>query len=314
MEQLLSGYSTAGRIQQARLCIVIYNMHTLRHERVFQIGCLIPGWVMISSLNNTSIKRIRGLRQRKERERSGLFFIEGIRIVAEAVRLGAPIESLVIAPELLTSLFARQIVSEQQQAGVPCLEVTAAVFQSLSAREGPQGMAALVRQQWQPLEQIGRGDELCWVALDSVQDPGNLGTILRTCDAVGGAGVILLNATTDPYDPAALRASMGAVFSQRLVRADFARLADWKRQQHYAVVGTSGAAAQDYHATSYPLPVVLLMGSERLGLSPEQQALCDMMVSIPMVGRSDSLNLAVATGVLLYELFNQRRASAGTGR
>jgi TrmH family RNA methyltransferase len=261
----------------------------------------------ISSLGNANIKRIRSLRQRKERERSGLFFVEGIRPVTEAIQAGVALESLIAAPELLVSPFARQIVAEQQQAGTPYLEVTAAVFQSLSSRDGPQGIAAVARQQWELLERVRLRDELCRVALVDVQDPGNLGTILRTCDAVGSGGVILLDQTTDPYDPAALRASMGAVFALHLTRASFAEFAEWKRQHGYPVVGTSDSATHDYQAIAYQLPPVLLMGSERQGLAPEQRAICDTMVSIPMVGRSDSLNLAVATGVMLYELFNQRR-------
>src|SRR5207245_8395225 len=132
-------------------------------------------------------------------------------------------------------------------------------------------------------------------------NPGNLGAILRTCDAVGCAGIILLGDTTDPYHPAALRASMGAVFSQRLVRAQLDEFARWKREHGYIVVGTSVTAEQEYRQVSYPAPLVLLMGSERLGLSAEQQAVCDMLVRIPMVGTGDSLNLAVATRGVLYE-------------
>ncbi len=266
---------------------------------------------MITSFSNPQIKRIRALRQRKERERSGLFFVEGIRIVAEAVQIGAPLELLVLCPDLLSSDFARQLVEQQRQAGVPLLEVSAPVFERLSSRQGPQGVAAVLRQQWEPLAQVRLEPSETWVALESVQDPGNLGTILRTCDAVGVAGLLLLGASTDPYDPAALRASMGAVFAQRLARADVAQFAAWKQQHGYRVVGTSGAAACDYQKAVYAPPLVLLMGSERLGLSPEQQALCDTLVSIPMVGRSDSLNLAVATGVVLYEIFNQHRRTAG---
>jgi TrmH family RNA methyltransferase len=124
---------------------------------------------------------------------------------------------------------------------------------------------------------------------------------------VGGAGLLLLGDSADPYDPGAVRASMGALFALRLARATFDEFAAWKRQRACTVVGTSDAAAQDYRAVAYRPPLVLLMGSERQGLSPDQQALCDAVVSIPMVGRSDSLNLAVATGVMLYEIFNQQR-------
>jgi TrmH family RNA methyltransferase len=265
----------------------------------------------ISSTSNASIKRIRALRQRKERERSGLYFIEGIRIVAEAIQTGAALETLVVAPELLSSDFARQVVAEQQQAGVLCLEVSAPVFRSLSAKEGPQGIGAVLRQHWEPLEHLRLEAGQHWLALESVQDPGNLGTIARTCDAVGCAGMLLLGASTDPYDPAALRASMGALFSLRLTRTSFAAFAAWKQQHGYRVVGTSDAAACSYRSIDYTSPLVLLLGSERQGLSAEQQAVCDEVVSIPMVGRSDSLNLAVAAGVLLYELFHQQRGPTG---
>lgn len=263
--------------------------------------------MLISSQSNPAIRQIRGLRSRKEREQTGLFFIEGIRIVAEAVQTGAAIESLVVAPDLLTSDFAGDLVEQQRRTGIPVVEVTPGVFESLSSKDGPQGLGAVVRQRWESLDTVSPGPGPGWVALSAVQDPGNLGTILRTADAVGCSGVILVGPTTDPYDPAALRASMGAVFAQRLVRADVAQLAAWKRRTGAVLVGTSDAAATDYRSAAYKLPVVLFMGSERQGLSEEEKALCDLMVGIPMVGRSDSLNLAVATAVVLYELFNQGR-------
>ncbi len=263
--------------------------------------------MLISSQANARVKQIRSLRHRQERERTGLFFIEGIRIVAEAVQMRAEIETLIVAPELLKSEFARGIVQQQREQGTPVLEVTAEVFKSLSVKEGPQGLGAVARQRWQRLDELRLEANDYMVALDAAQDPGNIGTILRTSDAVGSAGLILLGHSADPYDPAALRASMGALFAQRLVRASFAEFAAWKRQRGYSVVGTSGAASHDYRGVAYPRPLVLLMGSEREGLSEEQQALCDLMVKIPMVGRSDSLNLAVATGITLYEIFYQFR-------
>jgi TrmH family RNA methyltransferase len=214
---------------------------------------------------------------------------------------------LVVAPALLTGDFGRGLVKTAQQRGLRSVEVTAEVFASFSGKDGPQGLGAVVGQRWEPLSQVRLESGLCWVALDAAQDPGNIGTILRTCDAVGGAGLLLLGDSADPYDPGAVRASMGALFALRLVSATFDEFATWKRQHTYTVVGTSDAAAQDYHAIAYRPPLVLLMGSERQGLSPDQQAFCDVVVSIPMVGRSDSLNLAVATGVMLYEIFNQQR-------
>lgn len=263
--------------------------------------------MLITSISNPKIKEIRSLRQRKERAQTGLAFIEGIRIVTDAVQHPGTLETIVVAPELLTSPFARELVEAQRRAGTSCLEVTAEVFQSLSSKDGPQGLGAVIRQRWESLERVRLADDFCRVALEAVQDPGNLGTILRTCDAVGCTGVMLLGQSTDPYDPAALRASMGAIFSQRLVKTSFEAFATWKQEHGYRVIGTSGAAPVEYSGVRYQFPLILLMGSERLGLSAEQQAICDTVVSIPMVGQGDSLNLAVATGVMLYELFNQRR-------
>ena len=179
------------------------------------------------------------------------------------------------------------------------------MFAGHLCRDGPQGLGAVLRQRTESLDQATPGGELYWVALDAAQDPGNIGAILRTSDAVGGAGLILLGNAADPYDPAAVRASMGALFAQRVVRADWDTFVAWKQQHGVAVIGTSDKAEQDYRGASYPTPLVLLMGSEREGLSPAQQAVCDRMVRIPMVGRSDSLNLAVATAIVLYELFHQ---------
>ncbi|HEY7833481.1 MAG TPA: RNA methyltransferase [Ktedonobacterales bacterium] len=269
--------------------------------------------MLIASASNPLIKQIRALRARKAREEAGVCWAEGIRIVAAAVEHGAAIERLVVAPDLLTSAYARDLAAAQRARGVPYTEVSAAVFASLSLKEGPQGIGAVVRQRWTALDTLAPGGELCWIALDAAQDPGNLGTILRTGDAVGAAGIILLGHAADAYDAAALRASMGAIFAQRLVRASFAELIDWKTRHSAALIGTSDAAPTDYQALRYPHPAILLMGSERQGLAPDQQAACDHLVRIPMTGTSDSLNLAVATAVALYEIYNQRRhASMGT--
>jgi TrmH family RNA methyltransferase len=263
--------------------------------------------MIISSQTNLRVKQIRNLCHRQERERSGLFFIEGIRPVAEAIQMKAAIETLVIAPDLLRSQFGQEIVQTQREQGTSLIEVTPDVFRSLSLKEGPQGIGAVVHQRWESLETIRLSHKSYWVALDAAQDPGNIGTILRTGDAFGSSGLILLGHSADPYDPTALRASMGAVFSQRLVKASFSDFAQWKQRHHYTVIGTSGAATAEFREISYQAPLILLMGSERLGLSGEQQAVCDTMIKIPMVGRSDSLNLSVATGITLYEIFHQCR-------
>lgn len=273
-----------------------------------------PG--LITSPTNRRVAQIRKLRSRKEREASGLFFVEGIRAVGEAVQLGAAIETLVVAPELLRSAFGRDLVAGREAAGVPVLRLSAEAFAAISGKDGPQGLAAVVRQQWEELPEgaapgAGHGGHVppLWIAVEAVQDPGNLGSILRTGDAVGTAGAILLGPATDPHDPACVRASMGAVFSQRLVRGDVDRFRAWARRHGLAVVGATGDAEHDYRAIDAPYrgPLVVLMGSEREGLSPAAREACDHRVRVPMTGRCDSLNLAVATAVVLYEVLARRQ-------
>ncbi len=268
---------------------------------------------VISSKNNSHIKNVRKLRSRSERDRSGTFLVEGIRQVSEAIQSGADIVELLVAPDLLRSRFALDLVTEARDRGVQSLNVAPDVFQSFSERERPQGLAAEVRQRWASLDAIGVSPTSLWVALESVADPGNLGTILRTCDAVGASGVIVLGQSTDPFDPAAVRASMGAVFTQQIVRANAETLIEWARARRVRLAGTSPDATLDYQAVDYPSPLVLLMGSERHGLSDALLKACDPLVKLPMAGRVDSLNLAVATGVMLYEIFNQRRSNESTG-
>lgn len=263
--------------------------------------------MIITSPSNPKIKTIRKLRERKARQEMNCFYAEGLRIVVEAVQQGVPLQTLLVAPDLLTSPIGQKLVEEQKTRGVDVMEVSAEVFQSVALKEAPVGIAAVLQQQWQPLAEtlVQPGD--LWVALDEVADPGNLGTILRTQDAIGGKGVILLDHATDPYDPTAIRASMGALFTQKLIKTTFEEFAIWKRRQAVPLFGTSGAAQADYQEATYPSGLVVLMGSERQGLSENHMRLCDQMVRIPMVGHSDSLNLAVATAVVLYEIFNQRR-------
>jgi RNA methyltransferase, TrmH family len=268
----------------------------------------------ITSRNHARIRRIRALQDRKEREQTGLFFVEGIRFVAQAVESRARIETLLVAPQLLVRPFGKKLVRELRRKGVPCLEVTPEVFHSLALTDDPQGLGAVVRQSWEPLSRVNPAGTLCWVALSAVQSAGNLGTIIRTCDAVGCEGLILIGDGPDPYDPAAVRATMGALFAQRFVRTSMGELLAWKERHGCLLVGTSPGATVDYQAVAYRPPVVLFMGWERQGLSLEHQALCEVMVRIPMVGSSDSLNVAIATGVMLYEVFNQYRGETDVGQ
>jgi len=263
---------------------------------------------IISRRHHPAIKRIRSLQTRAAREQTGTFFIDGMRFVAHALKHRVPLETLMVAPEVLTHPFAQKLARRLQRTGTPSLLVTPDVYYSLSQAEEPQGIGAVVRQRWEPLYRIDPSEGLCWVVVEAVQTPGNLGTIIRTCDAVGAGGVILLSRETDPYHPGAVRATMGSLFSQRFVRATLSELIAWKQRHRCMLVGTSPSAPVDYHTAQYRPPLLLFMGGERGGLSRDHQALCDVMVKIPMVGGCDSLNLAIAAGVMLYEVFNQRRA------
>ncbi|QBD83449.1 RNA methyltransferase [Ktedonosporobacter rubrisoli] len=262
---------------------------------------------MITSRNNAKIKQIRALLKRSVREQTGLALLEGWRLVTEALRYPQLVQQLIVAPELLKSQLGQTLLQDQRQKGLPTLCVSTEVFLSFSLKDNPQGIAAVVSQQWNRLEQIRLSTNDCWIALEAIQNPGNLGTILRTCDAVGCRGAFLLDHTTDAYDPTALRASMGAIFSLRLVKTSFQAFADWKRLHHYPVVGTSDAATLNYRHAHYPSPLILLMGSERQGLSSAQQAFCDFTVGIPMQGSSDSLNVSIAAAVVLYEILHHWR-------
>jgi TrmH family RNA methyltransferase len=216
---------------------------------------------------------------------------------------------VLVTPSLLNEEM-QHIVHRCESYGVRILEVAEPVLRALSGRDNPEGLAAVVRQRWRSLDTIDPtcGD-WCWIALHSIREPRNIGAILRVTDAVGAAGIILLDDSADPYSPFSVRASTGAVFSQGLVRASFAVFKNWLEVHNIPCIGTSSKAGTDYVDLAFPRPMVLLMGSERAGLSAEQESVCDALVRIPMAGRVESLNVAVATGILLYEAMNQVRQS-----
>jgi TrmH family RNA methyltransferase len=256
-----------------------------------------------SSKSNPKIKQIRLLRQRKARDESGLFLVEGIRHIGEAVESMAQIEYLCYAPDMLDSAFALQLVQWLESQGVSCLAVSNEIFEGLADKENPQGILAVVHQPKLDLESLSAQSFPWAVALVAPQDPGNIGTILRTIDAVGASGLVLLENSADPFHPSAVRASMGALFWHPVVRSSFASFSDWARQQGYHIYGTSAHGSQDYRqAGEFLRPCILLMGSERQGLSDDQAAICEALLRMPMRGKVTSLNLAVATGVMLYRM------------
>jgi TrmH family RNA methyltransferase len=227
---------------------------------------------------------------------------EGIFHVGEALAAG-DVAYLVYAPDVLLSPFGRELVAAAEAGGVPVYPVAAPVMAVVADKEHPQGLLAAVRQRRARLTDLTPATHPWPVALVAPQDPGNVGAVLRTIDAVGASGLILLDGGVDPYPPAAVRASMGAIFHLPVAAATFVAFIEWARAGGYRIYGTSAHGRDDYRAVeTYTPPLVLLLGSEREGLSAAQAAACDELLRLPMHGRVSSLNLAVAAGVFLYAI------------
>lgn len=259
--------------------------------------------ILITSAANPKIKELRALRQRKAREETGLCLVEGIRPVGVAFEAGAEVAALYYAPDLLTSDYARGLIQSQEGRGLSVYPVVADLFRTLADKDNPQGLIALVRRPQTALTELTPTNFGWGVALVSPQDPGNIGTILRTLDGVGAAGLILLDDAADPTHPAAIRASMGTLFSHPVAQAGWDEFAAWARRHAYHLYGTSAHGATAYtNVASYERPAILLLGSEREGLTDEQRSACEQLISLPMHGRATSLNLAVAAGVMLYDM------------
>lgn len=266
--------------------------------------------MIISSRQNDRVKSVRALRERKERDASVTFFAEGERILRAALQTGAAFQLVVLAPDRLTKSEAA-LVDSLEEMKLPLLEVTPELFDLIALREEAQSVGAIISQRWESLSSVNE-TRRCWLVLNDIQHPGNLGTLIRTCDAAGGDGIILTGRSTDPYHPIAVRGSLGAVFSQRLVRASQADVARWLPRSGCTVVGTSPDGEIDYREADYVRkPVLIMGGNERTGISKEQIALCDQLVRVPMAGYVESLNLSVATALVLYEVLRQREQTAG---
>lgn len=263
---------------------------------------------LVTSRQNPVVKRARGLRMRKHRVAEGAFLVEGIRPVWQAVDNRAQVDKLLWAPELLSSPGARALVERQRDAGTSVTALSADAFASLTERDRPSGLAAIVRRELGGLESLEVDSRSIFVALETPADPGNLGTIVRTLDAIGGAAVILVGDSADPFDPRAVKASMGSLFAVGLCRApDTRSVAAWCRARGVTLVTTSAHASTEVWDANLVPPLMFLLGSEKTGLTPEQLAGGEEAVVIPMAGSASSLNLAVAAGVLLYEC--RRRAA-----
>jgi RNA methyltransferase, TrmH family len=251
-----------------------------------------------------TLTRIRKLQSdRRYRDQQRLFFIEGVRNFVQAIDQRLPIETLLYSEKLLTAPLARKFVRRLKRAGVPFVRVSPEAFRSISRAQHASGVAAILHQPIKTLDEIQLDRFSCWTVLGQVQSLGNFGSLLRTSAAIGATGFILLGQQIVPYEPVVVRATMGALFKQTIVRTNVELFRQWIKRNDIAVIGASPDGEVEYDQVRYGRPTVLLLGNERSGLTAEQRSLCETIVSIPMVAGTDSLNLAVAGSLLLYAAF-----------
>lgn len=256
----------------------------------------------VTSLANPIVKDIKALSQKKARDETRTFMAEGLKLVIDALELGWTIRTLIYSKAAKGKPLVEKIAAKTVASGGLVLEVSEKVMASITRRENPQMVAGVFDQRWMPLRDVKLSTGQTWIALDRVRDPGNLGTIIRTADAAGASGVMLLGDCTDPFSMETVRATMGSMFALPLVKATVAEFLVWKASSGAQVVATHLAGAIDYRTVDYRRkPVVLMMGNEQSGLPEELARQADVLARIPQAGRADSLNLAIATGVMLFE-------------
>ena len=261
----------------------------------------------ITGFSNPLVKRVRSLREKKHRKREGLFLAEGLRILTEAREEGILPEMLFYAAEADMHPLAAELIEAVDAAGGEVVVTTADILSKISGKDNPQAIVGVYPDHAVSLENLDRAAADIWIIAQSLRDPGNLGTILRTGDAVGAGGLILVDDCVDPFSVEAVRASMGALFTQKIVQCRWDAFMSWLRAGPGQLVGTSLKTDQDYQQPAYRAPAFLLVGNEAQGLPPDYEAQCDLLVKIPMLGKADSLNAAVATAVMAYEIRNQFR-------
>ena len=256
---------------------------------------------LITSLTNDRIKAIRALEMRKERKETGLFVAEGASILITARAHGFHAKSLVYQTNMGQTAVHRELISDALKCGSDVLEVSEAVLAKLASKENPQAMLGVFEQRWRAAP-CAPAPDACWLALEEVRDPGNLGTIIRTADAVGAGGIILIGNCCDAFARETVRATMGSIFAMPLVRMSREEFLAWRALWPGDVVGTHLDGREDFRKAVYRGPTLLIMGSEGPGLSESLTRSCSKLVKIPMAGDLDSLNLAVATALTLYQI------------
>ena len=254
----------------------------------------------VTAFSNSTVKRLRSLRDKKARRSERMFLAEGLRIIAEARDSGLLPEIIAFSAEGAKHPLAAEIIAATEAAGGEAIETTADILSKMSGKDNPQMLLGAYRQPDTSLERIDRSAAPLWIVAQALRDPGNIGTILRTGDAVGAGGLILVDECADPFSVEAVRASMGAVFTQAVATARWPDFLAWLRSGPGQLVGTSLKATHDYLDAKYEKPCFLLIGNEQHGLPPDYEAECDLLVKIPMAGRADSLNAAVAAAVMAF--------------
>jgi TrmH family RNA methyltransferase len=263
----------------------------------------------ITAFSNPLVKDTRALRDKKHRRETGLFMAEGLRILAEAREAGHLPVILFFGAGTRHPLLDT-LIAETEAAHGEAIETNADILHKLSGKDNPQTVLGVYRAFDLSLARIDRAAAPLWIVAQALRDPGNLGTILRTGDAVGAGGLILVDDCVDPFSVEAVRATMGALFTQRLAHARWPDFVEWLRAGPGQLIGTSLKATLDYQEPRYAKPAFILVGNEAQGLPPEYEAECDLLVKMPMLGKADSLNAAVATAVMAYEAINQWRSNA----
>ena len=271
-----------------------------------------PGQVKeVTSLSNPIVKDIKALALKKFRDQQGAFLAEGLKLVLDALDQGWTIRTLIFAKAQKRNAAVEKIAARTVASGGLVLEVSEKVLAAITRRDNPQMVLGVFSQRFEKLAAVQPEGNDVWVALDRVRDPGNLGTIIRTADAVGAKGVILVGDCTDPFSLETVRATMGSIFAQPIAKAGVEEFLGWRKGFGGLLVGTHLKGAVDYRSIDYRgRPVVLLMGNEQQGLPDALAEKCDRLARIPQAGRADSLNLAVATGVMLFEV---RRTALAIG-
>ena len=261
----------------------------------------------IVSQDNQYIKLTASLRQKKYREETGLFVVEGARFVQEALESSWILEYAVVSEAHEGNERIRELATSFESRGCPILSVSSALYKKISDTETPQGILAVVRQQRESLEAVATmANKTLWLILDSLQDPGNVGTIIRTADAAGAAGVILAGECADLYAGKTTRATMGSLFHLPVIKASAPQCLEFCHRLGLSLY-VAGAEAKDaYTVVDLTTPCAVVLGNEGAGVGDDFRRQAQLHLKIPIAGRAESLNVASAAAVILFEAVRQR--------